>query len=164
MALDTFTVALDSCVPPGPVAVKLYVVVVLGLTSCWPEAATFPKPRISALSAPADDQVSRVESPQPICVCEAENCELRGPTATVALAMPALKRGSAPSFAPRGQSVVRCSPEPTFTITRWLAGTLTEPVHTVRSPCISVTSCVPGGTRSSCFQPASWLKSSASPT
>lgn len=59
--LPTVTVVLAVAVPPIPVAVKVYSVVSVGLTTVLPEAETTPMPwLIETVVAPVVDQV-RVE-------------------------------------------------------------------------------------------------------
>src|SRR5271167_2233312 len=118
---------------------------------CWPEFATGPTGVISTRAASEDVQLSCEASPQLSCAVVADSCAAGLATATVALAVPTVKRGMALSFSPRGQATVLRTPFGISTTTRWVAGTLTGPDQTSLSPDRTETWYVPGGTTSSCF-------------
>src|SRR5690242_10104002 len=92
--VSTLTVALCLTIPPGPAAVKSYVVVCLGVTLWLPLAPTLPIPLMVFSTASDEDHVSWLDSLHLMLVGLTENSPLVGATATVVVDMPALKRGS----------------------------------------------------------------------
>src|SRR5690242_15933970 len=95
--------------------------------ACSPDAATGPTGVISTCGASDEVHFSCEESPQLTCAEATVNCAVGLATATVALAVPVLKRGMPVSFSPRGQGTVLRTPLGMSTTTRWLAGTSTGP-------------------------------------
>ncbi|PYX49269.1 MAG: hypothetical protein DMG79_09250, partial [Acidobacteria bacterium] len=78
---------------------------------------------LSTISAVA--QFKCVESPQLICIGLAAKFPVTGETATVALAVPALNRGSELMSAPRGHGVTFWLPFAALMMTRSFAFTFT---------------------------------------
>src|SRR5580698_3764673 len=103
------------------------------MASC-PDAATVPTGVISTVPASEDVQLSCEESPQLSCATVVDNCAVGLATATVALAVPTVKRGMELSFSPRGHATVLRTPLGTSMTTRWFAGTLTGPDQSSLSP------------------------------
>src|SRR4029077_9799717 len=139
-----------------------------------PDVGTGLMPLMSASTVSFETQASCVFWLQSIFDGVAETDPLTGATTTVALAMPALKRGadqgssvmsqSTLHDSPRLQVVVFSFPFEILTITRWFSATVIEPDHSSLSPRVTVTWCVPGGTINSWCQPRrSWLNSSTWP-
>src|ERR1041384_5923385 len=92
--VSTLTVALCLTIPPGPAAVKSYVVGCLGVTLLLPLGPTLPIPLMVFSTASEEDQVSWLDSLHFMLVGLTENSPLVGAMATVVVDMPALKRGS----------------------------------------------------------------------
>ena len=61
-------IALSVAVPPGPVAVSVYVVVVMGLTELVPSAGKLVPPFKDTMSAPVVVQLKLADSPAVIVV------------------------------------------------------------------------------------------------
>jgi hypothetical protein len=79
----TDTVTWLCLVPPGPVAVRLYVVVLPGLTETEPDVPTEPTPlSIDTEVAFVTDQLKVVEFPAMMVVGDAEKFEISGATDT----------------------------------------------------------------------------------
>ena len=107
----TLTVALPVTVPPGPDALKSYVVVAWGETDWLPLVGTVPTPPLMfASTVSAVCQFSVADWPQLICVVEELKLPDTGATPMVALAMPALKRGISFIRPPRSHFFVVCAP------------------------------------------------------
>src|SRR5579863_7989585 len=97
---------------------------------CSPAAVTVPTGVICTSGASVEDHLSCDGSPQLTCVALADSSAVGFATATVALAVPTLKRGIAESFSPRGHGTVLRTPLGISMTTRWLAGTSTAPDQT----------------------------------
>src|SRR5215469_6187810 len=145
IAVLTFTSTLESAVPPGPLAVRVYVVVCLGSTDCSPELATVPTGLISTWGASDEVHLSWDTSPQFSCAVLASSVPVGLATATVALATPAVNLGTVVSFSPRCQATIFVTPWGISTMVRSSFATLTEPDQMSLSCPIIVTSYVPGG-------------------
>src|SRR5579862_3763022 len=170
MAVLTLTLVVEVVVPPGPTAVSVYVVVWWGETPFWPEASTSPtSPLTLARTASEVVQLRLAVCPQLMLALSTVKLPiLTGATTTVALAMPAWKRGRGAFFSsclPRGQALVTCAPFLfNSMIIFWSAAILTLPDQTSVPFRVTVMLWVPGGTSSSWCQIQSKLNSSTWPT
>src|SRR6516225_11203814 len=136
-----------------------------------PDVGTGLMPLISASTVSLETQANCVVWLQSIFDGLAETDPLTGATTTVALAMPALKRGAFSARSPgmqfvlhsepRGQGLVFSFPFESSTITRWSAATVTGPDHSSLPYRVTVTWCVPGGTISSWRQTKKSLSNSS---
>src|SRR5215470_16616082 len=124
-----------------------------------PDVGTGLMPLISASTVSLETQDNCTGWLQSIFDGLAETDPLTGATTTVALAVPALKRGAdagslpgtqfAPHSEPRAQGLIFCFPFEILTITRWSAATVIGPDHSSLPYRVTVTWCVPGGTTNS---------------
>src|SRR5580704_2284531 len=121
-----------------------------------PDVGTGLMPLMSASTVSLETQASCVFWLQSILDGVAVTDPLTGATTTVALAMPALKRGAdfgkshwvryVGHAEPRGQGLIFSFPFEMLTITRWSAATVIGPDHSSLPSRVTVTWCVPGGT------------------
>src|SRR3974377_179918 len=128
-----------------------------------PEVGTGLMPLMSASTVSFETQASCVIWLQSIFDGLAETAPLTGATTTVALAVPAFKRGATSGRAPgrqfalhsepRVQGLIFSFPFEISTITRWSAATVIGPDHSSLPSRVTVTWCVPGGTINSWCQP-----------
>src|ERR1700751_5542908 len=127
-----------------------------------PDVGTGLMPLMSASTVSLESQASWVFWLQSIFDGLAETDPLTGATTTVALAVPALKRGANLGIShsgryvgqaePRAQGLVFSFPFAISTITRWSAATVIGPDHSSLPYRVTVTWCVPGGTTNSWCQ------------
>src|SRR5271157_1451854 len=129
-------------------------------------------PLMSASTVSLETQANCVVWLQSIFDGLAETDPLTGATTTVALAMPAAKRGAdtlrSPGGTqlvlhddPRGQGLIFSFPFEISTITRWSAATVIGPDHSSLPYRVTVTWCVPGGTTNSWWKPKRSLSNSS---
>jgi hypothetical protein len=84
----TVTLAVFVIVPPGPLAVSVYVVVVVGLTLAVPDTGLLPTPlSIEIVVALVEDQVSVDDWPALIDVGDAEKVAVGAGCVTVTVAV-----------------------------------------------------------------------------
>src|ERR1700690_3659738 len=119
---------------------------------------------ILASEVSAGCHVRLEESPQLICDVEAVKLPVTGATATVALAMPALNRGTSLSCVPRFQSTVFWVPLVRSTTTFLPTTTVTSPDQTSFPLRVTVMWWVPAGRSKFWCQIQSQLNSSTCPT
>src|SRR5271166_3408760 len=142
-----------------------------------PDVGTGLMPLMSASTVSLETQANCVVWLQSIFDGLAETDPLTGATTTVALAVPAAKRGAdtlrSPGGTqlvlhddPRGQGLIFSFPFEISTITRWSAATVIGPDHSSLPYRVTVTWCVPGGTTNSWYQRGATLllNSSTCPT
>src|SRR5579872_3470594 len=92
--------------PPGPLAVRTYVILRVGETVRSPWAGTSPTPEMEVSTAFEESQFRVVDLPQSRLELRAESCAETGAIGTVALAIPARKRGCGGRFKPSFHSLV----------------------------------------------------------